>query len=547
MHNLHPLHLHEIRILIATHLDTPSLHACTLINHDWNSSFTPHLYHSLHLTHRSRLELTNTNSTNPSLQHTRHLTINYTFPAWPHPPVVLSRLTSLTINDPSYITFTSDIWSFLAKLIDNSNTFAHVDLCRDHSNPVFWAALARCQTLKTLRLRYSSPYSGILPSLYKVCATVERLDFEGMTMWKDTIAPQQYKAPLLMPLRHLRMREVSWRWKDEQGGWAKDDDVASAMTLPWTWMCSPHLESLSVTMRAKAPERPFRLEVVTSEIRAALAADKAGRNFYSLPDTKGEVDGGGDEFLEQYRGLIPMRKLCMFETISATMQDQDLAFLLDHVEKTMRVLCVPTSQAGPLTAHALTRHYTTLTKVNIRHTNIGSLGVLAIMQNCSQLHSLGATSLLGEDIVASYDKPWACSGLQRLSVDILLDWVELSAYMTQVRGVFQKLGELTQLKFLDLLSREPLAKGFMWPILKCNYGIGYLSGMKKLREIYAQRESYDGVNTQDALWMTRHWPQLKVVGVDGHLDGVDERGAMIFLKVRGIKIPELCKASLEIQ
>ncbi|KFH69022.1 hypothetical protein MVEG_05824 [Podila verticillata NRRL 6337] len=96
---------------------------------------------------------------------------------------------------------------------------------------------------------------------------------------------------------------------------------------------------------------------------------------------------------------------------------------------------------------AYARHYTTLTKVNVRHTNIGSLCVLAIMQNCSQLLSLGATNLLGEDIVANHDKPWAFTGLQRQSVDILLDWVELSAYKTQVRGVFQKLGELMHLEF----------------------------------------------------------------------------------------------------
>lgn len=539
MNNLHPLHLHEIRILIAKQLNTRSLHACTLVNHDWNASFTPHLYHSVHITYRGPYI---TDTTNSSIQHIRHITISYDLPPWPG-SLGVSHLASLTVLPPPRSILDPETWAFLAKLVSSAtDTLSLVDLCTDRGTPAFWHALARCQALKTLRMSHTSVNNIEVPLVHKVCAMVETLDFQNVTIAVAMSQPP-YSAPL-MRLRHLRMRGIPWGWT----GWLSNDaDEADdrAMIVPWT--CSPNLESMVVVdklNKASGRLRLFRLEVVTADIRAALAANEAGRNFYSIPHSKNEVHGG-DKLCEQYRGLIPARRLHTLETVSETMQDQDIAFLLDHVE-TMQVLCVPTSQAGLLTTSALARHYTTLTKINVRHTNLGSLDVLTIMQNCSHLHSLGATGLLGQDIVASSVKPWACTKLKRLSVDILIDWVDLSSYTAQLQGVFQKLGELTQLEFLDLLSKEPLAEGLMWPRLKCEYGIGYLAGMTKLREIYAQWESYDGVDRQDAAWMTNHWPELEAVGASGHLDGINEQGAMTFLRARGIKTSAISKASLEI-
>lgn len=66
----------------------------------------------------------------------------------------------------------------------------------------------------------------------------------------------------------------------------------------------------------------------------------------------------------------------------------------------------------------------------------------------------------------------------------------------------------------------------------------------KLREIRAQKESYDGVCGQDAEWMVEHWPGLKV-GLDGHLEEVFELQAREGFKARCVLTLET-KASVEI-
>lgn len=193
-----------------------------------------------------------------------------------------------------------------------------------------------------------------------------------------------------------------------------DGEDAGLPTVPW--VCSPNLESLSV-VEAKLYGRLFYLGRVTADIRAAMEASRAGRRFYFYPrgeegDEGVETDRGlkhyyNDKDYEQYRGLVPAKKLRPLETVSGMIQDHDLTFLLDHVEETMQVLCVPNSQAGALTVKALVRHYTIWTKLNVRITKIDSQDVLTIMHNCPRLESLGATGLLGAGIVAN-EESWAC-------------------------------------------------------------------------------------------------------------------------------------------
>ncbi|KAF9389918.1 hypothetical protein CPB97_010328 [Podila verticillata] len=546
MDNLHAIDLHEICILITKHLDTPSLFACTLVNRAWNTSFTPCLYHSVHLTYRGP-NLTDT--TNPSLQHIHHLTFTHGS-LWTDPPVALSRLTSLTVMLPRPSTLYPQSWAVLTALLSTTTkTLSQVDLFND-CTPPSWHALAQCEALSTLRLRNINVNTNDVPLVHKVCTMVETLDLEDV-VFPEAMSQLPYSAPL-MRLRHLRMRGVVWRRSGWHSGWyvssASDEtDADGVMTAPWT--CSPLLESLLVVTPTTGWRWPYRLEDVTAAIRAALAADEAGWSFYSCPHTKHEVDEGGHNLCEQYRGLVPARKLHTLETVNGTMRDHDLAFLLDHVEKTMQVLCVPTAKVGSLTVNALARHYTTLTKINVRHANIGSLGVLTILQNGSQLHSLGATGLLGQDVVTSSAKPWACTRLQRLSIDILIDeQVDLSVYATQVQNVFQKLGELTQLEFLDLqsLRKWPLEREFAWLKLKIGYGLEDLAVMTKLREIRAQRKSYDDFDITDAQWMVEHWKKLKVVGVDGLVEAVSSREVRRVFLARRIAIVTI-QPSLEIE
>lgn len=555
MNNLHPLHLHEILILIADHLDIRSLHASVHVNHAWHTSFAPHLWHSARLTFRGP------NLTHPLANHIRHLTLdNTSVSVWPEPRFlpVLSRLTSLTFNvvDP-YLSYRVTPWPFLEALINNqanTGTLSLIDLGHSRGTPGFWAALARCQSLKTLRLRDTNLHHEIVPvpCLLKVCSTVETIVFEDVSISRYGMTRRSFNGPL-MRLKHLKLR----------GMWLRNDDDDSdgdngLSTVPWT--CSPNLESLSVVEgpegSEEAPGPLLYLDVITAEIRAALAANREGRRFYACPrGSKDNDDDDDDAAHEQYQRLVPARKLHTLETVSHTIQDHDLAFLLDHVERPMQVLCVPTSKAGPLTIKALARHYAHLTKLNVRHTNISSIDVtnissphvLAFLQCCPQLRSLGATGLLGQDVLASSDTPWACTRLQRLSIDILID--DWSVYQEQAQAVFRKLGELRQLEFLDLQSereRDDLPHNFAWLKFQRAHGMDHLAGLTKMREIRAQEEAYKGLDVGDAEWMVEHWPEMMVVGV-----GVDGCAGDVFRKVRdvfearGVSTVET-KASLEI-
>jgi len=501
--------------------------------------------------------------------HIRHLTFdNTSVSVWPEPRFlpVLSRLTSLTFNvvDP-YLSYRVTPWPFLEALIinqANTGTLSLIDLGHSRGTPGFWAALARCQSLKTLRLRDMNLHHEVVsvPCLLKICSTVETIVFEDVSIPRYGMTRRSFNGPL-MRLKHLKLR----------GMWLTDDDDDSdgddgLSTVSWT--CSPNLESLSMVEGPEGSEETLGqllyLDVITAEIRAALAANREGRRFYTCPhgSKDNDDDDDDDDAHEQYRGLVPARKLHTLETVSHTIQDHDLAFLLDHVERPMQVLCVPTSKAGPLTIKALARHYAHLTKLNVRHTNISSIDVnnissphvLTLLQCCPQLRSLGATGLLGQDVLASSNTPWACTRLQRLSIDILID--EWSVYQEQAQAVFRKLGELRQLEFLDLQSereRDDLPHNFAWLEFRRAGGMDHLAGLTKMREIRAQEEAYKGLDVGDAEWMVEHWPEMKVVGVDvdGYAGDVFRKVRDVFRRVRdvfearGVSMVET-KASLEI-
>ncbi|KFH69017.1 hypothetical protein MVEG_05819 [Podila verticillata NRRL 6337] len=152
-----------------------------------------------------------------------------------------------------------------------------------------------------------------------------------------------------------------------------------------------------------------------------MAANKAGWKCFSRPhgithsDDEGQDSGvdddGDDEASPQYRGLVPARKLYTLETVLDAIQDQDLAFLLDHEERTMQVLCVPTSKAGVLIIKALKR------RLELQH----ELFACA----CSHTELFSATRL-------------RCG------------WPAWRRHHAQVQGAFQKLAELTQLEYLGL-------------------------------------------------------------------------------------------------
>lgn len=199
MHNLHPLHLPEIRFLIAYHLDldTGSLHACTLFNHAWHASFTPHLWRSAHLTSRGP------NLNNISSQHTRHLTVDSTLLTWPDPPV-LSRLASITFH----VDRPTSAWTFLTILVNNqaiTGTLTSVALGNYSGPPAFWSALAHCHTLRTVHLQHLFLPYGIAPYVHKLFSMLETLELDNVSLSSATA--MQYNAPL-MRLKHLRMRSL---------------------------------------------------------------------------------------------------------------------------------------------------------------------------------------------------------------------------------------------------------------------------------------------------------------------------------------------------
>ncbi|KAF9384772.1 hypothetical protein CPB97_005391 [Podila verticillata] len=272
--------------------------------------------------------------------------------------------------------------------------------------------------------------------------------------------------------------------------------------LTKSWTCSPNLETLKYCRSSTSPcEDEFH--AMAEDIKAAIAAAAEGRNHYI---NYNDDDEEKDEDMEQYRGLIPGKKLHTLETDNHDIRDEDLGFIVNNVN-TLRKLCVPYFSFGAVTFEALDRHRHTIVELNLRCGPTDSSQVLNTVTRCSQLQILTLSDVDSEAFVQS--NSWSCLGLKLLAITFQKWGSDQSSRQiaSESQAVWQRVSRLTKLEHLDLFPHGGWNPGFQ-PVFSRQCGLGQLSTLTELRQI--DMDFLQAIQS-NAHWMVGAWPRLKVV------------------------------------
>ncbi|KAG0021518.1 hypothetical protein BGZ81_008895 [Podila clonocystis] len=527
--------LPEIRNHIAEHLPREALLVCCHVSKDWHSSALPFLWRSVVFSGAGPFFLSNTDpDPDPRIANIRRLKYNYSTFEGPMPTQGYTRLQELEILRESSVKEQKlaqigskggcavNLWHLPAALI---RSLAFGPLCSvelnsiDKASTEFWEALSQCRTLKSFRLyNVLFPIGGSSPAFWKICRSVETL----------TVILCEAIDCLLIHTRMLRLKRLIVDRSEIQG----QHDEWVELAKPW--ICSPNLESLEYSYSSTSCGEDEFHEMVL-DIKAAIVAAAEGRNYYVTPDSvQGDED---DEDMEQYRGLIPGRKLHSLETDNFGIKDEDLGFIVDNMDM-LRKLCVPWVSLGALTLEALGRHRHTIVELDLPCDSTNSSQILNTAMSCPHLQILTLCNIASSAFLET--EPWACLQLKHLALNFQrLEWADIddqqgTKIISESRAVWQRVSRLTELEHLDIDPHGGWGPGFR-PEFTLACGLGQLSTLTKVRRIHIDLVKLD---KSDAEWMVGAWPRLEVVRGQNppwHHSRIDAEVVRIF-KARGILV-----------
>ncbi|KAG0096587.1 hypothetical protein BGZ93_004315 [Podila epicladia] len=506
--------LPEIRNHIAEHLSKKELLACCRVSKDWHFSFFPHLWRTVNFNGAGPI-FSNSHDPDPRVANIRCLIYNYSAFEGLMPTQGYSRLQELEILRESTINeqklaqtgskggSTINRWHLPTALVHSlaHGPLSSVELTSiDRASTEFWEALSQCRTLKSFRLEnVSFPIGAAGPAFWKICRSVEIL----------SVILCEAVDCLLIHNRMLRLKHLVVDRSEVQG--QLDEWNKSAKP----WICSPNLESLKYSYSSTSNGEDEFHEMVL-DIKAAIAAAARGINHYATPSSDQGTDDD-DENMEQYRGLIPGRKLHSLETDNYGIRDEDLGFIVDNMD-TLRTLCVSWVSIGALALEALGRHRHTIVELDLQCDGINSSHLVNTVMSCTQLQVLTLRNIPSAALLES--EPWACLQLKRLALNfqrlgVDMDDPQGARIISESRAVWQRISRLMELEHVDMNPNGGWVPGFR-PDFTLACGLGQLRALTKMRSIYIDLLK---LALSDAEWMVRAWPKLEVIrGQNPRLD-----------------------------
>ncbi|KAF9307371.1 hypothetical protein BGZ74_005811 [Mortierella antarctica] len=486
-----PFNVPEIQTLIAQHLDKEDYPKYGLISKAWHEVLRPEHWESV--VFDAKGPFFHDWQAEHLVDHIRTLEYHAGAFQGSMPTDGYNRLTTLRIiHVHNRARREPEIWPPLVQLVQRmaGGPLVAVELVSTNAIPEFWEALSHYH-LKSLSLENSMSPSPrdttAMACFWKICRSVETLNLRFSN---------GYACPLirsrLFQLKHLDLEHSNIK--------SSNPDWSQARP----WLCSPNLESLRF-VHSKTSASGSELKAMAADIRAAMVAAAKGLNHYE------QDKDHADEGLEQYRGLIPGKKLHSIEVGPGFggASNEDLCLLISNCD-VLRKWCVPHSSLSALGFDSLLRHCDTLVELDLRTEMAMSPVVLALMCHCPHLEALSVDEM---DIsIFLRNLTWACTGLKRLRMSF-------DGHILEERGlvaeespqIFQKLSNLPKLEYLDVLPRSGSVSR-QWgarPLFAIEHGLHYLENLKGLREIHGDLTLFTSAS---ARWLVESWPKLEQVG-----------------------------------
>ncbi|KAK3822668.1 MAG: hypothetical protein J3Q66DRAFT_329885 [Benniella sp.] len=497
------LEVPEILRVLGDFLDYPRLAAATAVCKSWNKILTPFLYHTLEWSFRfprhprSFVVLDNVD----------HIRVIKVFSPW------IDSLTDCTNLEEVHFGHSlgdhdrDTSWMPPTALVRHNPNLTIV-CATDPSNEFLSAAFTCCPRLKRLEFSGADMTSIMMTDLlFNVCLRLEELKMVNVTLgvgglcvipWDDWPAFPKIKR-LWLGITHER--HWSSHQVEQQHGFIK---------------CCPNLESL--TWSFSKGLLPIR------EIKDLLSPEKS-----PCPKIKA--------FAFHYPGFHPpLPEIGWIETLKAC-------------NKNLTSFGTRKTVFGELSSKKLIRGLaSTLTRLHIDDTAIGSVAMMKILSSCPHLiHVTSAGPLDVRDILGvKSTKPeddedahgissskwtwknavrphktqplpksirppeWACKNLQTLEIGICGLRDKASGWQ---REVLRQLAKLKQLRVLDVYAhyafslRQGSRDGLDFRLVR---GLDILGSLKMLETLRFDR-LWQEMTRQDIDWMVRAWPRFSSI------------------------------------
>ncbi|KAG0259648.1 hypothetical protein BG011_002499 [Mortierella polycephala] len=478
------LELPEIRDHIGQFLNIKTLLACIHVSHAFNTSFGPFLWHRvtfkdnpLQVLKSKRIDLL---AFKKNAHHIRRLVYASTVAIELH-TVHFQRLRSLVIDNTRC--WFDDPRIDLATFVGLNPTIESLEIRRPRPRPksTFWDTISSgWRNPKELVVGFDAVAPDAADAFWRACAR-----FESLTCG-HAIPPSSVLSTLMLE----GIKSLCFVYPiDEQRPMAPE----AKMTL---MLACPNLSHLTGPPNFDESTFPQFLEALTNRTWPKLES-------LTLIGTRFPDD---DEAIASILELVPPLKSLVMWHKKICLEPQFCRSII-----------------GPLSFSRLSsRHFATLESLSM--TQCPALSpehVLTVLEQCPRLRKLEAAHVSVE-LMAKSSKPWICRELEHLQLQI----------QGKTEGgflpAFERLGQLTRLKHLDLRSavdhrppsmppRPPwVSRPYHFPEserptaadLVGNHYIRALKGLKQLEFLGMNSNEMD---TEDVEWMCRQWRRLERV------------------------------------
>ncbi|KAG0049021.1 hypothetical protein BGZ83_006138 [Gryganskiella cystojenkinii] len=530
------LDLPEIRSHLAPFLTRSELARCAQVCQDWNKTFHPLVWAEITLTDKKSPYLVQRELPRETLlqnsNYVHELTCRYFSLPIDGPPLIFRNLKNFTLaaSNPSQRKYTKHRF-----IPQHHKTLEQISFNGwGYDTKVFgplWKAIASCPRLQSLSagslcLKSLESWAGFR-HLWSNQLT-HRLCLSSIDIWAPPSSRQgndkTVESILREDLGYSKIKQLELRFL---GGYASRLDQQSLL-LGW----APALESF--LWQFSSPRirqfKRFSFQTLDQLLKQRLSTCPKLVHLHVSMQLEPAYDDFGDEIKDD-----PKDEEC--DQIFSFLEAKSL--LVD--EYPLESLTLPQNWFGTRSWDVVKNHPiwpTSLTILDLKDAvRLPGSVVQEMLCTLPNLKVFGAAQITDMDVVND-PRPWVCLRLRKLSLGIVITATEKQTRSDHRQMFFERLGTLTSLKELLMLSmeRENAWRTFDGWILdkdpednegwgeptdfslkrRLKFGLRYgglthLKGLRGLERLQFFSKVPQKLQKTDLEWMVKHWPKLKVL------------------------------------